>query len=237
MLTVIGTGYGIAGQVTAEALASIQAADKLLYLVADPVSAAWLRMLNPTAESLDGCYRVGRHRSETYEEMVERIMTPVRSRLNVCAGFYGHPGVFCAPAHEAVRRARREGFTATMLPGISALDCLIADLEIEPAFGMQSYEATDFVENRREHDPRCMLILWQAGAIGVRTFKRQKLWSRSGIQRLVHALRVHYAAKHEIVIYESAHFPTSLPVVRRTRLDRLEREHVTIASTLYVAPK
>jgi hypothetical protein len=37
-----------------------------------------------------------------------------------------------------------------MLPGISAEDCLFADLGIDPGiYGCQSYEATDFLANGR----------------------------------------------------------------------------------------
>ena len=46
MLTIVGAGYGIAGQITAEALKCIRSADKLLYLVADPITAAWLAAVN-----------------------------------------------------------------------------------------------------------------------------------------------------------------------------------------------
>ncbi len=237
MLTIVGTGYRIAGQITAESLACIRSADKVFYLVADPVTAAWLRTQNPTAESLDSCYRVGRDRSESYREMVERILTYARSGVHVCAAFYGHPGVLCDPGHEAIRRAREEGLAATMLPGISALDCLIADLEIEPAQGMQLFEAGDFVQNKRQHDPRCMLVLWQAGAIGVRTVKHQKLWSTAGVQRLVRFLRVHYPPSHNVLIYETGHFPIVPHRMQRVPLARLGRSRVTIASTLYVPPK
>jgi siroheme synthase len=237
MLTIVGTGYAVAGQVTAEALACIQKAEKLFYLVVDGITAIWLETQNPTAESLHGCYKVGRCRSDSYEEMVECILKPVRAGSNVCAAFYGHPGVLCDPGHETVRRAREEGFSATMLPGISAMDCLLADLRLEPSSGMQAYEASDFLKNRRKHDPRCMLLLWQAGAIGVRTFKRQDLWSRAGVQRLVARLTPYYSPNHEVVIYEATHSPISGPKVKRVLLRRLARQEVTIASTLYVPPK
>ena len=59
-----------------------------------------------------------------------------------------------------------------MVPGISAEDCLIADLGIDPAVnGCQSYEATDFLMNARLIDPSSQLILWQAGALGDWTFQ------------------------------------------------------------------
>ena len=54
-----------------------------------------------------------------------------------------------------------------MLPGISAEDCLFADLGVDPAeAGCQSYEATRFLERRPAIEPRAALILWQIGVVG-----------------------------------------------------------------------
>ena len=119
-LTVVGTGHKIA-QITPAATACVQQADKIFYAV-DPVVGAWLQKLNLAAESLDDCYAVGKDRLDTYEEMVERILAAVRRDLKVCVAFYGHPGVFAYSPHEAIRRAQAEGFSAKMLPGISAED-------------------------------------------------------------------------------------------------------------------
>ena len=119
-LTIVGTGLALAGQVTQEALSAIQNADRFLYLVSDIVTATWLDSLNPTAESLYGAYAEGRPREETYAEIVERILARLREGGHVVVAFYGHPGVFVGPSHEAIRLARAEGFAAQMLPGISA---------------------------------------------------------------------------------------------------------------------
>jgi siroheme synthase len=237
MLTVVGTGYGVAGQITSETLRSIVTADKLFYLVSDPITSAWLHSVNGTAESLDNSYRTGRSRHNSYEEMVERILAPVRLGLNVVAAFYGHPGVFCFPGHEAIRRARGLGIQAMMLPGISAQDCLIADLRLEPSHGMQSYEATDFLENRRRHDPSCMLLLWQIGAIGVGTFMKSPLWNRTGLARLTRRLLRSYSRNHEVVIYETPHLPTCDPRIETVPLACLPHADATVASLLYVPPK
>src|SRR5437660_3789209 len=115
-LTVVGSGIKFVLQTTEEARRAIEGAQKVFYLFADPVPAEWIRELNPTAEELDGFYAPGKLRSETYEEMVEAILSAVREGLEVCAVFYGHPGVFGFPPHEAIRRARSEGFPAQMLP-------------------------------------------------------------------------------------------------------------------------
>ncbi len=236
-LTVVGTGYAIAGQVSAAAARSIEHASKVFYLISDPVSAHWIRSRNSTAESLENSYREGRSRIAIYEEVVERILAPVRAGVDVCAAFYGHPGVLCISGHEAVRRARREGFWASMQPAVSALDCLSADLEIDPCMGLSSYDASDFVFNRRKHDPRRMLVLWQIGSIGVSTYKMKDLWNRAGVRHLTERLLETYSSKHDVVLYEMQFFPTCKPVIEKMPLSRLPRASVTIASLLYVPPK
>src|SRR5207244_11062689 len=100
----------------------------------------WIKDINPSAESLYPYYRQGESRMIAYVEMIERILYEVRKGLRVCAAFYGHPGVFVYPSHEAIKQARLEGYSAKMLPGISAEDCLFADLGIDPARnGCQSF--------------------------------------------------------------------------------------------------
>jgi uncharacterized protein YabN with tetrapyrrole methylase and pyrophosphatase domain len=236
-LTVVGTGLSLAGQVTQEALCSIQEADRFLYLVTDIVTATWLAGLNSTAESLYDAYAEGRPREETYAEIVERILVRVREGGRVVVAFYGHPGVFVAPSHEAVRRARAEGYEAKMFPGISAEDCLFADLGIDPGErGCQSFEATDFLLRLRIFDPTSTLVLWQIGGIGVFDFHQAELWSRAGLRVLTDRLLQHYSEEHEVVVYEAVPYPILPQKIDRLPLRSLPEAAVTIRSTLCVPP-
>src|ERR1700674_600095 len=106
-LVVVGTGIRSVGQMTIEALAWVQVADAVPYVVADPVAEDVVRFLNPKgAISLRGYYGDGMPRKDSYEAMVQHILSLVRSGKRVCAAFYGHPGVFAYPSHESIRRAR-----------------------------------------------------------------------------------------------------------------------------------
>jgi len=67
-LVVVGTGIRTVGQMTTEALSWIRAADKVLYVVGDPIAEAMLHDLNPAAESLSPFYAVGKERIITYNE-------------------------------------------------------------------------------------------------------------------------------------------------------------------------
>jgi uncharacterized protein YabN with tetrapyrrole methylase and pyrophosphatase domain len=234
-LTVVGTGIQLGAHLTPEARATIEKADVVLSVVSEPTMQELLERLNDRTRSMHELYTAGKSRKEAYEAMAETILAEVRAGKDVCAVFYGHPGVFVAPSHESVRRARAEGFPARMLPGISAEDCLFADLGVDPSRpGCQTYEATDFLVRRRRVDPTVALILWQIGTVG-------NVEAASGpvtesLPVLVETLLEHYPAEHEVTVYEASPYPGFDPLICTVRLSELAAEHVTALSTLYVPP-
>lgn len=235
-LTIVGTGIQFVGQVTLEARAWIEQADKVLFGVTDPLTARWLRTLNATAVPLPYPTHYARRR-ETYRLIVSCIMAEVRREQMVCAVFYGHPGVFTEPAHAALRQAQSEGYTARMLPGISAEDCLFADLGLDPAtYGCQNFEATDFLIRRRIFDPRSALILWQIAVIGNLGFYEEGS-HRHGLTVLAEVLEDYYGSDHIVVIYEAAIYPTVKPHIQHVPLCMLPQARISLVSTLYVPPK
>jgi uncharacterized protein YabN with tetrapyrrole methylase and pyrophosphatase domain len=207
----------------------------VLYLVPDAVSASGIESLNPSARSLHGLYEEGASHRAAYERMAEAILEPVRAGKRVCAAFYGHPGVFVLPSHEAIRRARAEGLHATMQPGVSAEDCLFADLGVDPALnGLQSYEASDFLRRRPATEPTTALVLWQIGVVGALTHSADVRAPALG--ELVELLLERYPAVHPAVVYEASSYPGVEPLVRNLRLEEVGADTVTPASTLYVPP-
>ncbi|HZV77804.1 MAG TPA: SAM-dependent methyltransferase [Candidatus Babeliales bacterium] len=237
-LSVVGVGIRAPAQATLEGSSRIRSAEKVFSLVTDPLAEYWLRTLNNRTQSLCDLYSVGKDRFETYCEMVDRIMGAVREGLQVCVVAYGHPGVAAYPLHESVRRARIEGFAAEMLAGISAEDCLFAELGIDPiAGGCCSYEATDFLLRRRSCNPGGNLILWQVGVIAERGHKHEDVaWNRAGLAVLTGVLLETYPPDHEVVIFEAARLPACESYVERVALRDLPEAGVTAMSTLFVPP-
>jgi uncharacterized protein YabN with tetrapyrrole methylase and pyrophosphatase domain len=235
-LVVVGTGIMFASQITLEARAWIERSEQVFFLVNEPASAAWIQRLNPRAESLGPLYAESGSRLAVYRAMVEHILAAVRQGAQVCAVFYGHPGVLVTPSHQAIEQARREGFPARMLPGISAEACLFADLAIDPArHGCQSFDATDFLLRRRRFDPTSNLVLWQVGVTGELAVSRRP--APDGLRLLAAALGEHYPADHEIVLYEAAQYPGFPPELRRIALANLPAATLSTVTTLYVPPR
>jgi hypothetical protein len=234
-LAVVGTGIEAMGQMTPAARTEIENADSVFYVVSDPLTPKALAELNPSAQSLDGLYAVGKHRLRSYAAMVERVLRDVRRGLRVCFVLYGHPGVFALPAHAAVRLARAEGFRAKMLPAVSADACLIADLGIDPSAGLQTYEATDFLVRRRSVDPAVGLVLWQVGVVGRFDLPAGGV-DRQKLRVLVEVLSEIYPRGHRGILYEASVLPGFDPAIETVALRRLHLANVTSASTLYVPP-
>ena len=195
--------------------------------------AEWLRSLNSNARSLSTLYAPGRRRREVYTQMAEEIVGAVRGGAAVCAVFYGHPGVYVAPSHQAIAQARAEGYPARMLPGISAEDCLFADLGVDPAdHGWQSYDATDFLLRGYEPDPASALVLWQVDALGKLDSSPEQ--EPGSLRILATRLAELYPHGHELVFYLASSYPIAPALIETIRLEELAVLEEAPAPTLYV---
>jgi hypothetical protein len=124
-----------------------------------------------------------------------------------------------------------------MLPGISAEDCLFADVGFDPAkTGCQSFEASDFLMARRRFDPTSALILWQVGMLGEPSVRPGMVCRPERLQVLTGVLRRTYPPRHPIVLYEAAQYAVCRPRINRVTLARLPKQAIPPAVTLFVPP-
>lgn len=235
-LTIVGTGIKFLSHLTIEAKIHIEQSDKVLYLVNEPAMKEWIQKSNPNTESLDDIYIKYPLRLHCYREITNYILETIRKDLHVCVVLYGHPSVFAQPALHAAVKARKEGYLTKILPGISAEDCLFADLFIDPGSqGCQSYEATDLLIRRRQIDSSCHLILWQVGIIGALGYSGCHD-NQHGAKVLRSYLNQHYNLEHRVILYEAAQYPHFKPRMDEIALDELPSAKFSPISTLYVPP-
>ena len=234
-LVVVGAGIQI-GHLSAEAREWLECADKVLYCVSDAASERAILKLNPNSESLYACYADGKERVEAYEAMTARILACLDQYGTVVAAFYGHPGFFVAPSHRAIRLARERGHEAVMLPAVSCLDCLIADLGIEIGSGCQIFEATDLMIRQRKIDVGSHLVVLQVAALGDVGFSADG-YDQRRLDSLRDYLLTYYPDDFGVIPYFAAQFPVAQPRFESVPLCELTLERIGSVDTLYVPPQ
>jgi precorrin-6B methylase 1 len=235
-LVCVGVGMTLGSHITPLSRSYIEKADVVFTAVSDGVIELWLAKMNPDVRSLQMFYAEGKPRTETYRQMVDAMLTELRAGKQVCGAFYGHPGVFAVVPHRAIEQARREGFGAHMEPGVSAEDCLYADLGIDPGkYGCQHYEASQLMFYRRRIDTSAYLVLWQIGAAGDQSTARFST-GREYRQVLVDLLAQDYALDHQAILYKAATLPIQRPQIEPIALGNLPDAVMDMHATLVIPP-
>ena len=236
-LTVVGTGIQSGRDFSPQAIHRIRTAEKVFFLVADSVTALWLKQLNPDAESLGGFYSPKKRRIQTYTEMTDRIVSFVQQGADVCVVSYGHPGVSVYATHKAIARAKAMGVEATMMPAVSCIDCLIADLGIDPAHGFAIFDATDFLFRRHRFDAHSGLMLTQIAVTAHGGYKKNGAYGRRGLRALITKLVGTYGRDHRVVVYQASPYAVTEPSIQWVALADVPSATIVETSTLYVPPR
>ncbi|WP_049974320.1 SAM-dependent methyltransferase [Azospirillum sp. B4] len=239
-LAIVGTGMQAFSHLTREAEGHIRHADVVFHCIRDPLTLADLHALNPNVIDLTALYGADKRRSLTYVQMAEAMVAEVRAGRRVTGVFYGHPGFYVAPARLALTTAKGEGYDTRLLPGVSSLDYLFADLRIDPSqSGYQALEATDFLLRNRPLVTSGHVVLMQVGPVGDLFRPVTDNLERRAIlfERLIEI----YGEDHWCVDYVGATRPGQKPVLRRLPLkayrDPANLKRLSKASTLYIPPK
>ena len=217
-LVCVGTGMTLGAHISPISTSYIAQADVIFSLMSTGITERWVEEMHTDVRSLQPYYQEGKNRNITYNEMVEAILTEVRAGKKVVAAFYGHPGVFACVAHRAIKQAKLENFSAHMEAGISAEDCLYADLSLDPGkTGCINYEASQFMFYKRHIDPAALLVLWQVGLAGDKSL--EKFSTGSAYRRiLVDLLLETYPSDHQVILYQAKVLP----------IDTMRAEHIAL---------
>ena len=231
----VGGGMTIGAHLTPRNRNYIEQAD-VVFVAGHHAFELWLAEMHPDVRSLQYLYGEHKERKITYREMVEVMMDEVRQGKNVVAAFYGHPGVFAWSTHRVIKVAREEGYHAHMEPGISAEDCLFADLGIDPGtHGCQNFEASQLMFYEHRIEPAAYLILWQA-AIAGSLVQDCVDTGREHRKLLVELLSEHYPLEHKVALYECPTLPINPPRIEWITLQDFIDAELSQITTLVLPP-
>ncbi len=236
---IAGLGMQTPGHVTRQVEQAMRVSQEVLYLDTGVATKAFLEPLCRRLTSLyEESYASGRPRENAYEHMAARVVEAALDHPPVTFAIHGHPLVATSPPFLVLELANALDLRVTVLPGISAIDAIFADLRLDPVVhGVQMYEATDLLLRRRPLQSDVPLIVWQIGPI--ETCLHSMGVSRpERFARFIEYVRQFYPTGHEVVAIFCSPHPIMPPTILRFALEDMgNHAHEFHAGfTLYVPP-
>jgi hypothetical protein len=237
-LWIAGLGVQTVGHVTREVAQAIRDSREVLYLDTGAATRQYLETLCPQVTPLFESYREDCARVSAYEDIAIRVIEAALDHPPVTFAIHGHPLVATHPPFLVLEMARALDLRAEVLPGISSLDTVFADLRLDPVVhGIQMYEATDLLLRRRPLWNDVPAIIWQIGPLET-ALHSNRVSKPERFERFVQHLRRYYPARHEVTaIYCSPHAVLP-PHILRFALENMGQHAEAIHGgfTLYIPP-
>lgn len=235
---VIGTGIAAPDHVTKEAERTLALCNEVLFVDSGPGLPEYLATVCSRVTDLASLYEDGSSRLKTYHRMAARVLDAALDHAPVAFALYGHPLVYAYPPFLVRAGAAELGLRVKVLPGISAADCILTELNIDPATnGFQMYEATDVLLRRRPLQADVPALIWQIGAIETGLYSRAP--SRpERFSRFQKHLEQYYPASHIVYAVCCATTPSTPGTVLQFEIHQMmSLAHVLHAGyTLYIPP-
>jgi uncharacterized protein YabN with tetrapyrrole methylase and pyrophosphatase domain len=232
----VGYGMRLPNDFTLETLAVLKRCKRVFGL--PPVHAPEFGI--PPMENLLPGYGEGKERIKTYQEWLDVVLDAAKTDAPVALATYGSAMVGALVTHRILEEAPRRNLTVHVTNTVSCLDGIWADLNIEPFFGFEIWEATAFVDLAVEPDTQANLVLPQAPLFEVTTGP-DLATSTMTVSSTIVALRNHllrfYPPDHEVhfISVRSGTGPRSLtPHIETLPLADLDHPGTEVLSTLFV---
>jgi uncharacterized protein YabN with tetrapyrrole methylase and pyrophosphatase domain len=226
-------------QITAQAKSAMRSSKKVFYISHAPDVAPLLKNFCPEAIDLvPSAYSEIQDRFHTYKEIAATIIAAAMAEPPVTFALYGHPLVLSQPSSLILGLASDLQIRVSILPGISAMDCVFADLGIDPLqHGIQMHEATDLLLYQRPLVPDMATLIWQVGHVETRLHTNRS--SRpERLTRLQEYLIKYYEPSHMIFAVASSVSPEQGPQISQMPLIKLS-DHAPLlhaGTSLYIPP-
>lgn len=233
---VVGTGMVGYSQLTREAMSALEASERVYFAATQDLVLEHVREeYTEDVVDLNEEYERNESRLDTYERMAEEVLSGAEELdAPVAFALYGHPMVFVSPSRFVLEEAPERGLEVEVQPGVSAMDCVYADVGFDPSTsGVQMVEATDLLVREWELNPQMPAMIWQVGA--VETGMYVKDWSEpERFTRFRRYLQRFYPDDHEVYLLQTATYPLAESQEIPVRLDEFESKHEVIDRGMYI---
>lgn len=188
--------------------------------------------------SLWSLYQDGRIRTENYMDVFNAIVELTEVDTPIAWLTPGHPVIFDSVSASLLTEGKVRGWNVRVIPAISSIDTMLAELGYDPAHGMLIHEATGLVRRRIPVTRSIALMLLQPAVFDVNVAIIAGDSAGPDLSPLRDYLCEFYAAEHRCAFIRSASKLGEQDLVTWTLLrDLASVPYDRVAgSTLFVPP-
>lgn len=235
-IIIVGLGIKFYSHLTQETVKVIQQSNVVYYLANNDPFNQWIESNAKNAIDLSPQYFSESNRADTYSHIAELLIDDVKKQKHLCFAIYGHPTFLVQISTLIKEKSKHSSIEVTVLPAVSSLDCMMADLFINPGNGgMSIHEATELLLYSKPIDTTSHLILLQIGAIAKQG--HQFDYPKRGLSLLKQYLIQFYSGDTPISLYEASTLPGKGAVTSSIPLSTLSTASTTTLTSLYIAPQ
>ena len=196
-LTIIGTGILGLSQASVQTQEALAKSRKVFHLTSNHEE---LKDLCQDVVNHADLYWTAMPASEVYRNIIDSVVQEVLKGPGVANVTYGHPLFFDDINMGLIREMKARGLSYQVLPGISCLDTISTDLEIDYGDGLQVYESQEMVYRDHPLNPRIHALILQVAQFGS-NITVNKIPTRKGrFDRLEEHLARFYPREHPAIV-------------------------------------
>lgn len=225
MLYAIGLGLDARAHLTPEAMRAVRSCVEIFVLAPDASAVSLVRELNPSAHVVD-CqkfYRNRRRRPAVYDSIAEAVLQACTKYTDTALVVYGHPMFLVSAVETLLEGAREIGVPTKVIPGVSSLDMVMADLQLDVGYGVTVADATLLLKSGLRLDTRLPLLVFQIANVGSDRVERGAI-PRDRLVEVLNHLQETYPDDHDCILVVSQKSLLDDGYMLRSTLEELKHD-------------
>jgi hypothetical protein len=165
----VGAGIAFPDHLTIETIELLGRCERICTNLPDAMFANLPDDLREKCVGLSSLYQDGRLRTHNYHDVFQAVVEMAEIKPPVAWLTPGHPVIFDSVSAALLKEGRARGWSVRVVPAISCIDTLCAELGYDPAHGLLIHECTGLVRRRIPFVPSVALMLLQPAVFNVDT--------------------------------------------------------------------
>jgi hypothetical protein len=165
-LYLVGSGIRFPEHLTVQTIETLSTCKRICTNLPASTLTSLPEDLRAKCESLWPLYQEKRQRSANYQDVAQAVLDAAERGFPVAWMTPGHPIVFDSVSQLLLQAGRARGWRVSVLPAISSLDTILAEIGYDPANGFFVHEATSVVRRQVPLQASITTLLLQPSVFG-----------------------------------------------------------------------